>query len=476
MALSTYLHKYVNIIGKFWLDDDKDTPFFAQLVYREPDYHLTVNMVSIHLYRKILATQKPEASNLNFCGEIEGMCFSLINSTVAKSSSKNTDSNDIVNGWRCFIEIIPGEIAFGGFYATDETVISSAIVEFDKINEFIHLVPYNFDPQKGLIFTASPCIECVIKDFRLIFDVELSHSCSFERQEFKNHVSTMFSFGSTIQICTAREQIAITQMFFSLLKLSFIGANSIDLFKEQYHNPCQQFSPTNLVKYHMNSASNSVKEAWPVPAFCLTFESIENKFVTILNNWFEFWSSADPVVELFYQILIERSFDINQFLNLSQALEVYSNRFRRDKVKELLNERSRDKGKPCEYTGQQCPEKDNLPATTWHKMFDLLNFTNICFQFDEKDIEIIASWITDTRNYYTHYGNSNKKKALTAIKDRGTVNRFMKYLLTILIYEKLGIEMDLIAKKFYHPFYQSTLQQVKVLLVPKKEQVSKVTS
>lgn len=476
MAQNTYLDKYVNIIGKFWLEDDEDTPFFAQLVYREPDYLLIGNLVSIHSYRKIRATQKSEARYLNFCGEIEGTCFSLINSTIPKRSSTNTDLNDLENGWRCFIEIKPGEIAFGGFYATDETAISSAIVEFDKINEFIHLVPYKFDPQKGLIFTASPCIKCIMKDFKLIFDVKLSHSCSFEKQEFKNQVSTMFSFGSIVKICTAREHIAITQMFFSLLKLSYIGANSIDLFKEQYHDPCQKFSPTNIVKYHLNFASNSVKEAWPVPAFCLMFERVENNFGTILDNWFEFWSSAEPVVELFYQILIERSYDINQFLNLAQALEVYSNRYRRDEVKELLNKRPRDKGKPCEYTGQQCPEKDNLPATTWHKMFDLLDFTNICFQFDEKDIEIIASWITHTRNYYTHYGNNNKKKALTIIHERGPVNRFMKYLLTILIYEKLGIEMDLIAKEFYHPFYQSTLQQVKALLASKKEQVTKMTS
>ena len=476
MAQNIYLDKYINIIGKFWLEDDEDTSFFAQLVYGEPDYLLIGNMVSIHLYRKILSTQKSEAGYLNFCGEIEGTCFSLISSTIPISSSKNTYPSDFENGWSCTIEIKPGEIAFGGFYATDETEISSAIVEFDKINEFIHLAPYKFDPQKGLIFTAFPCIQCITKDFTLMFDVKLSHSSSFERQEFINRVSTTFSFGSTVKICTAREHIAITQMLFSLLKLSYIGVNSMDLFKEQYHDSCQQLSPTNVVKYHLNFASNSVQEEWPVPVFCLTFKRVNKNLGIILDNWFEFWSSAEPVVELFYQILIERSYDINQFLNLAQALEVYSNKFRRDEVKGLLNKRPRDKGKPCEYTGQQCPEKDNLPATTWHKMFDLLDFTNICFQFDEKDIEIIASWITDTRNYYTHYGNDNKKRALTTINERGPVNRFMKFLLTILIYEKLGIHMDLIAKEFYHPFYQPTLQQVKALLVPKKELVSKVTS
>lgn len=469
MAKNTYLDKYVNIIGRFWLEDDEDTSFFAQLVYRELDYLLIGNMLSIHTYRKILATQKSEARYLNFYGEIEGTCFSLMNSTVPKSSSTNTDSDDLENGWRCFIEIEPSEIVFGGFYAYDETTISSAIVEFDKINEFIHLASYKFDPQNGLIFTSSPCIECNTKDFRLIFDAKLSYSGSFERQEFKNHVSTMFSFVSTVKINKAREHIALTQMFFSMLKLSYIGSNSIELFKEQFYDHCQQFSLTNIVKYHLNFASNSVKEAWPVPAFCLKFERIENKFGTILDNWFEFWSSAEPVVELFYQILIERSYDINQFLNLAQALEVYSNRFRRGEVKELLDKRPRDKGKLCEYTGQQCPEKENLPATTWHKMYELLVFTNICFGFDKKDIEIIASWITDTRNYYTHYGNNNKKKALTAINERGPVNRFMKYLLTILIYEKLGIDIDLIAKEFYHPFYQSTLQQVKALLESKND-------
>ncbi|MDD4781133.1 MAG: hypothetical protein PHT02_11120 [Tissierellia bacterium] len=469
MAQNIFLDKYVNIIGRFWMGDDEDTFFFAQLAYREQDYLLIGNMLSIHTYRKILDTQKSEAHYLNFYGEIEGTCFSLMNSTVPKSSSTNTDPDDHENGWRCFIEIEPGEIAFGGFYVNDETTISSSNVEFDKINELIHLLPYKFDLQNGLIFKSSPSIKCNTKEFRLIFDAKLSYLGSFERQEFKNYVSTVFFYESKVKIYKAREHIALTQMFFSMLKLSYIGLNSIELIKEHFDDPCQQFSLTNIVKYHLNFTSNSVKEAWPVPAFCLKFEHLENKFGTTIDNWFEFWSSAKPIVELFYQILIERSYDINQFLNLAQALEVYSNRFRREEVKRLLDERPRDKGKPCEYTGQQCPEKENLPATTWHKIYDLLVLTNICFGFDKMDIEIIASWIADTRNYYTHYGNSKKKKALTTINKRETINRFMKYLLIILIYEKLGIDIDLIAKEFYHPFYQSTLQQVNELLDHKKD-------
>ncbi len=472
MARNIYLDEYANKIGKFNLEHDEDTSFFAQLVYREPDYLLVGNIVSELLYRDICRkkTRGFEVCYFNFFGEIEGTCFSLINSTMSNKSSKNTDPNDIENGWHYSIEIKPGEIAFGSFYANDETAISSTIVEYDKINEFIHLELCKFDLDKGLSFTPSSSIKYNLKGCELMFDAKLSCSESFDRYEFKNNVSTTYNYENKIDIKTARKHIAITQMFFSLLKLNYIGANSIDLFKEQYPNFYQQFNPTNVVKYHLNFASNSVKEAWPVPTFCLKFEYIENIFETILDNWFEFMSSAEPIVELFYQILIQRSFDINHFLNLVQALEVYSNKFREAEVKKLSKKRTRDKGKLCKNSEQQCPEKDNWSVTTWHRMVDLLDFTKICFKFDENDIDIIACWITDTRNYYTHYGDDKKKKALTAFNERAPINRFMKYLLTILIYNKLGIEMELIGKEFYHPFYQTTLQQVKSLLISKRSE------
>ena len=37
MPHSTYLQKYVNVMGKFWLVEDE--PFLAQLVYRESNYY-----------------------------------------------------------------------------------------------------------------------------------------------------------------------------------------------------------------------------------------------------------------------------------------------------------------------------------------------------------------------------------------------------------------------------------------------------
>lgn len=70
--------------------------------------------------------------------------------------------------------------------------------------------------------------------------------------------------------------------------------------------------------------------------FLIRTSMFEPQFQKIWKSWLELYEGANPIPTLFYEIVCNRSTRINSFLNLSQAIEVYSNKFRNNKAKKAL--------------------------------------------------------------------------------------------------------------------------------------------
>ncbi len=446
MVINSNLYKYINIIGKFWLADSEKDSFTAQLVYRNPNYFVIGNMLSIEQLRKIDAHK----NDICFYGVIDGVQFSLLNCSIPKSGYRYLDIKDIEKGCDCSIEIKPSEIVFGECYISENDEISGASALFDKMDEFIKPEAFDFDYEAGkrLSISSRDSINVNSRKYKLVFQPQIKMLALSKGNNFKKMIITKFIFNKPEKVSEARRLITYTQFLFSILKLNYIELLSLELIKFHSKGVVDSITTEYDVYYHMNSLPYDLKELWPVPSFCLNFEDIESDFGLILDNWFDLCSKAEPVVELFYQILIKKSFDINKFLNYVQAFEVYSNCFRKDDVKKV---RSR------------YPRGDKI--TAWHKVFDLISLTKDCFSFENADVIKISDWIVDTRNYYTHYGR--KDDALTSFEERGLINRLMEYILTIAIYVQLGISLDLIKTKFYHAFLNDTINHVKELIVNK---------
>lgn len=451
MINSYELDKYTNKIGKWWLENKPEEIFYAQIEYKNGNYILKSDVINIDMYRTICKHEK-NGDLFSFCvyGKIGGVLFSMINCHAPIKQARMTNQNDTVNGWECGIEIVPSEIVFGGFYANDDIEIVSASVDFENIDEFLNIDTYDMDIEKGLSFVVPKDITVQLIDFSIIFSAQLITNSSRNSEEFINQIETRFLFPNKINIKNSIEKIAKFRMLLSLLKLNYIGINSIEIVYEHFEDFTQTFAFENRAFYHMNYSVDKIEEDRPMPFFRLNYDNIADVFESAICKWYDFTDEAEPIVELFYQILIKQSFDINKFLNLAQALEVYSNAYRNAEARLVLD---------------KFPNGDGTQnVRLFHKIYDLLLIVETCFNFDENEIKTISHWIANTRNYYTHYGTNSKKKALSSYDMRSPVSRLMTYLLTILIYLHIGIPIDVIRNKFYHTFYKSTLKQVKDLI------------
>jgi hypothetical protein len=454
------IDKYVNIIGQFWLKDNHDLSFPAQLEFIDSNYYLVGSMIKHDLIKEV-DSQQHKSLNLTFYGLVDNIHISFFFCGLKQSSyNVRVDIENFEPNFSATFSF--DEILVGEAFITYETKVSAALVQFEKLEEFVKERICQFDPQKGLLFKEIRQLKYDTKEYNIEFIPGLSYTSTLQKEEFNLSVSTRFNFPEAVSIETARTHIAHFRMLISMLKLHHIDICNIELHIKWDDNPEKDFQPENIFYYYLNHMPQGITELYPVPTFCLRFDDISSDFGKILDNWFGFLKDAEPIVEMFYQILINKSHDINLLLNLVQAMEVFSNRFRKEEVKQVLLEHPRTP-QICSYSKLPCQNSKNMTATTWHKIYDLINYVNPCFNFEKSDIEIIASWIVDTRNYYTHYGRKTKN-TLVQFEERGTINRLMRYLLTILIYNKLGINMELIADKFYHPFYKSTLKQVRDML------------
>lgn len=72
------------------------------------------------------------------------------------------------------------------------------------------------------------------------------------------------------------------------------------------------------------------KENIPVvdEPFLITTSMFSGQFQNVWELWLNLYESANPIPRLFYEIICNRSTGINSYLNLSQAIEVYSNTYR----------------------------------------------------------------------------------------------------------------------------------------------------
>ena len=227
------------------------------------------------------------------------------------------------------------------------------------------------------------------KEYNLEFVPRLRYTSALQKEELNLYVSSRLIFPRGISIVKARAYISHLRVLMSMFKLHYIDICDIELYINRENNPEKDFCYENSFYYYLNHMPQSTTEPWPVPRFCLNYDDISNDFEKILNNWLVFQSDAEPIVEMFYQILINKSRDINSLLNLVQAMEVFSNRFRKKEAEQVLERYPRQK-------------LNHMAPTTWHKVLDLLNHVNPCFNFKEADLEKIASWVVDTKNYYTH--------------------------------------------------------------------------
>ncbi len=459
MLIMKLLDEYVNKAGQFWLKGKRNLAFPALITSKNAfEYELRGNLIQHELTKEICKLQE-ESREMVIHGIFGNVHILLLGCHMKESFHYNLHGT-AGGRWCSSVVFFFEDALIGSTFFKSEMGVSKAEVQLERLDQFFEKKPYYCSPEEKAFFVESQPPRHDTQKYGLRFVWNLKPTVSLLELTPGSLVSLEFTFADGLQLLEARKHIAQFRMLLSLFKLNHLNIENIKL----YINGCKSHGSSKreiVFEYFLNLMPQGAPELWPVSTFCLKYDDLMGGFTDIVNGWIQFQETAGPVVEILYEILINRSHDINMFFNHWQAMEVFSNRFRKKEAKALSNTMSRDPQRTSKRKKRHCNRRDT--ATNWHRALDLLMYVNSCFGFAELDLRRIAKWIVDTRNYYTHYGRESAH-VLTDYGDRGAVNTLMHYLLAILIYNNLGVDMGLIADKFYHPIFKPTLEQIQSML------------
>lgn len=218
------------------------------------------------------------------------------------------------------------------------------------------------------------------------------------------------------------------------------------------------------IKLYSNTSSefkNNVKQKHFMDML-FSYGTIRDSFPTIINNWYKLYdkleSSFNLLIEQFYN---DKRFTENTFLNLAQSIESF-HAHTRNKTKIPKSEYSEMKNdilsvvdvKYHTWLKEQFNFGNNLNLHS--RLEEIIDFCS-CDMIDKMiDKDNFIKDVKNSRNYYTHYSNTLKTKALKG-KDLFYLSQKLKMILVCTFLLEIGFDKELLNKliedKKYKFFY-----------------------
>ena len=203
--------------------------------------------------------------------------------------------------------------------------------------------------------------------------------------------------------------------------------------------------------------------AWyPLP---IEYQTISERLEFYLQNWFNMIEKYEPMYELFFGTLSERVYPVNDFLNLSQALEAYhcrkfENRIVSDDLfsKQLpqflrIIDEFPKEHRPEFQSKVEFMNRKSLRRRT-KELFE--KYGQIFKIFIEKEEDFIPKFV-DTRNYYTHYDPKKEKPA--GIMEIPFLTENLRFILMVILFEEMGFEAKQI-EQIIHRYCRNRIKAI----------------
>lgn len=314
--------------------------------------------------------------------------------------------------------------------------ISSISVSFPELNYF-------FTSRINHVFDDGYILKEEILDFEpIVYSKDKLLSISSGTKVSSNTINfnlesvytTNFKFDTEESLEFSLKQISIFRLLLIFISDSFIPLPSELIVHSKNHE---------IEKKHSNITIwlNDNRQRYPIrenKPFLINYEDIKDSFGKIWLSWFDFYEQPlnSPMIELIYQIISNQSIGLNRFLNICQALEVYSNQYRGQECKKLLRD----------YRSKGLIEDKRV--TLQIRIADLFILHNDIFPYNENEILNLSTDIADLRNYYTHYNPSKQRILEKKYSDiRNIYSRFdysLYALLLATIYKEMNIPIFII--------------------------------
>ena len=201
--------------------------------------------------------------------------------------------------------------------------------------------------------------------------------------------------------------------------------------------------PIEIISYDffgdsLDEGIKSIRYKW----ICLPELIVNNSF----EEYFQKYATLESVVELYLEILEARHMSsVRAFLNITQALETYHARFKantlgdfKKRIKEVI---LKNRPESCHKEDTEFLMKSSKKILTLQSRLADLLLAEFKIWLDTGDINRLEfpRVIAKTRNYYTHYDESIKKKERVLTSEELVMyNEVLLYILEYYLLSELG--------------------------------------
>lgn len=246
--------------------------------------------------------------------------------------------------------------------------------------------------------------QCCIKN---LSHFDIPTSCAFKFQCI---------FDTPKSIATALQYVANVRNLFSFLTGKYLSLSTFDIGITVWNENASKEIPCTLF------LNDKYKDRFPdglprlIPMSC-----IFDNFDLIWDRWNGLYEKVPHIVSLFYEIICDNSKRINRFLNLSQALEIYSRYFRDAECRTLKKEENEDK------------------ITLRIRIKDILKLlvSKEYLSLSADEASNLSKQLSKMRNYFTHY---NSKLGINpTIQEIFAASDVLRFILLTLVFDYFGI-------------------------------------
>lgn len=348
-------------------------------------------------------------------GEVSGRKATLMGCHITSASCTIGD-NDIS------IYAVPNEIIVGGCFSS--TPMAKRIIVSTSDLNYMFSGASPLEPNVG-ISKDNPSVlnytfpkPIVANDKYGEIQISQSFGVQWAVDYYKHNIISIieYSFTTSLPLMDAVAKLSAARSLFSFFGNGYIPFGDVTFEID---------GDENLYGLWLNYKEDVPAVNGP---FLIETSAFENQFQKVWDAWLNLYESANPIPNLFYEIICNRSTRVNGFLNLSQAIEVYSNVFRYGNAKKL-----------AENDGQRKSQKE-IPLKYIYQ--DILSENNSALELIESNIVDYAKGFSNMRNYYTHY-NSGKYVAPT-YDELFAASHILRFVLLTIVYTAVGIPLDCI--------------------------------
>lgn len=404
------MHKisdYLNIIGDFTYNTESGTiPVLGVLERKEQDTNCFFLRARIPVSEK----QSIDAISFNLYGVINNMEISLLNCFV-----KNMSYNSTAEYINVVIEL--DRIVIGGHYHGTAS-IQCVSAYFPALNYFFtnRVNPFSDGNYREEYFISNPPLNADTQFGHVSIQSFLTFTTSFKGLNIRPFPFISYSFKEAKTLDSAIAHVASLRNLFT-----FFADGYIDLYSLEFS------TNANTIPSHNGDEMTVIlnrRDAIPeiVEPFLLTRTRVEDDFQTIIENWLEFYQNSIYIPSLFFEVITNRSKGINEFLNLAQAVEIYSSYFRNEPAKEICNN----------DPDAEIKDKPSLK----HRLIDIFSYLQNTLNISDEQRDGLARSISKNRNFYTHFSSKGKEPSYI------TVSRmivFLRFVILALVYKHVGV-------------------------------------